>query len=433
MCFLFKVTLFGFYPYRQAIDSGLYRDDDRRWRLFQEMVNGLDYIHSQGLIHRDLKPGNIFLDSTDHVKIGDFGLATAAIKAKTTVDMISKIDVEETKDSVLTSRVGTTFYIAPEVTKATGKVNYTNKVDVYSLGVIFFEMIYHPLKTGMERVKVLSDLRKPEIKFPEDLPKVKRKSCTRLISWLLHHDPHSRPTTTDILKSPLLPPPTAEKQKFMETLGATLKNVRSSDYQEILNLVFRPSARPELEATFEVSHDVSSDYWHYWKNDYLQSLFVAVFKAHGGIWVPTSFYVPKGSFYNDKDNLVSLMACRGELVSAQYELRYPFARFVARSEIKFMRRYCIDRVQRASKVSGIHPKEAYECAFDIVCTKRELSESSARVMLVAHDIIQQIIQKKSQGVNIHIRIGHMNLVRVILSYCGIDEKLHPQVISQLKV
>ncbi|XP_071529690.1 eIF-2-alpha kinase GCN2 isoform X2 [Panulirus ornatus] len=417
---------------RQAINMGLYRDDDRMWRLFQEMVNGLDYIHSQGLIHRDLKPGNIFLDSTDRVKIGDFGLATAAIKAKTTVEMISKIDVEESKDSFLTGQVGTTLYIAPEVMNATGKVNYTKKVDVFSLGVIFFEMIYHPLTTGMERVKVLSDLRKPEIKFPEDLPKKRKESCTQLICWLLHHDPHSRPTTSDILKSPLLPPPTAEKQKFMETLGATLKNVRSSDYQEILNLVFKPSAQPELEATFEVSHAVSSDYWHYWKNDYLQSLFVAVFKAHGGIWVPTSFYTPKGSFYNDKDNLVSLMACRGELVSAQYELRYPFARFVARNEIKFMRRYCIDRVQRASKVSGIHPKEAYECAYDIVCAKRELSESSARVMLVAHDIIQQIIQRKSQGVYIHIRIGHMDLVHVILTYCGINEKQHPQVISQLK-
>lgn len=415
---------------RQAIDNGLYLDDDQRWRLFREMVNGLDYIHSQGLIHRDLKPGNVFLDSSDHVKIGDFGLATAAIKAKTTVGIISKSDVEESKDTFLTGQVGTTLYIAPEITKATGKVSYTNKVDIYSLGIIFFEMGYPPLTTGMERVKVLSDLRKPEIILPKDFPKQKTTSHCELIHLLLQQDPQARPSTTDILKSPLLPPPTAEEQKFVATLEARLQNVRSSDYQEILNLVFKPSAQPELEATFEVRHECSSDYWQYWKTDYLHSLITAIFKAHRAIWVPNSFYVPKGSFYTDKDNLVTLMASRGELVSAQYDLRYPFARFVARNDVMSLRRYCIDRVQRAYKVSGIHPKESFECAFDVVSSKRESSESSARVLLAAQDVIQQVIQRRSQDV--YIRLGHMDLVHVILMYCGIDEQLHPQVLSLLK-
>jgi translation initiation factor 2-alpha kinase 4 len=42
----------------------------------QEIIEGLVHIHTQGMIHRDLKPFNIFLDAQDHVKIGDFGLAT---------------------------------------------------------------------------------------------------------------------------------------------------------------------------------------------------------------------------------------------------------------------------------------------------------------------------------------------------------------------
>ncbi|XP_069986045.1 eIF-2-alpha kinase GCN2 isoform X2 [Penaeus vannamei] len=415
---------------RQAINEHLCMDSDRKWRLFRELVNGLDYIHSQGLIHRDLKPGNIFLDMDDHVKIGDFGLATAAIKAKTTAGVIPKMDVDDTKDSALTSQIGTTFYVAPEVNKSKGKVSYTNKVDIYSLGVIFFEMAHPPLTTGMERAKVLFNLRKPEIDIPEEFIVKKNANSVELIKWLLQHDPQQRPSTGDILKSHLLPPPTAEEQKFIQTLEDKLKNVRSSDYQEILNLVFKPCARPELEATFEVRHPVTSDYWQYWKHDYLHSLVTAVFKAHGGIWVPTTFYVPKGSFYNDKDNLVSLMSGRGELVSAQYELRYPFARFLARNEVKYIRRYCIDRVQRAFKVSGIHPKESYECAFDIACPKKDSVESSARVILVAHDIIQQIIQSRSE--NVLVRVGHLELVHAILFHCYVEEKFHPEVLCLLK-
>lgn len=64
---------------RTAIDNNLYEDEERVWRLFREIVEGLAHIHQQGMIHRDLKPVNIFLDSNDHVKIGDFGLATTNI------------------------------------------------------------------------------------------------------------------------------------------------------------------------------------------------------------------------------------------------------------------------------------------------------------------------------------------------------------------
>jgi translation initiation factor 2-alpha kinase 4 len=60
-----------------VIDSGGLSDDESRlWRMFREMVEGLAHIHQQGMIHRDLKPVNVFLDLHDHVKIGDFGLAT---------------------------------------------------------------------------------------------------------------------------------------------------------------------------------------------------------------------------------------------------------------------------------------------------------------------------------------------------------------------
>lgn len=66
---------------RTAIDDNLYEDTDRLWRLFREIAEGLSHIHQQGMIHRDLKPVNIFLDSHDQIKIGDFGLATTSFLA----------------------------------------------------------------------------------------------------------------------------------------------------------------------------------------------------------------------------------------------------------------------------------------------------------------------------------------------------------------
>ena len=64
---------------RQLIDSGQIQKQSNfelGWQLFREITEGLAHIHNNGMIHRDLKPGNIFLNSSGHIKIGDFGLAT---------------------------------------------------------------------------------------------------------------------------------------------------------------------------------------------------------------------------------------------------------------------------------------------------------------------------------------------------------------------
>lgn len=115
------------------------------------------------MIHRDLKPVNIFLDSNDRVKIGDFGLATAHpfIKGGAHIET----DVQKTcldnplTNESMTGKVGTALYVSPELGNAFSMTRYTQKVDLYSLGVIFFEMCYRPLKTTMERVKILGNLR----------------------------------------------------------------------------------------------------------------------------------------------------------------------------------------------------------------------------------------------------------------------------------
>lgn len=53
-------------------------DVDHAWHLFRQIVEGLAHVHSQGILHRDLTPSNIFFDVRNDIKIGDFGLGTVS-------------------------------------------------------------------------------------------------------------------------------------------------------------------------------------------------------------------------------------------------------------------------------------------------------------------------------------------------------------------
>ncbi len=104
------------------------------------------------------------MDSRDQVKIGDFGLATSHTAGQLDQSMVSLSIASEAKTSGdssnrMTGKVGTYLYAAPEIDGQATKVKISEKVDMYSLGIIFFEMCYKPLLTGMERVKVIGMLR----------------------------------------------------------------------------------------------------------------------------------------------------------------------------------------------------------------------------------------------------------------------------------
>lgn len=73
-----------------------------------------------------------------------------------------------TLHSSQTEEAGTHFYKAPELAEGPAKSVYTDKSDVYSFGIIFFEMNY-PLKTGMERIDVLTKLRSKNMQIPYNL------------------------------------------------------------------------------------------------------------------------------------------------------------------------------------------------------------------------------------------------------------------------
>lgn len=89
--------------------------------VIRDIALALDYAHEQGVIHRDVKPGNIILDKTGRAYLSDFGLA-----------LLSDIG---TQGEIL----GSPLYIAPE--QAISSANVVPQSDLYSLGVVLFEML----------------------------------------------------------------------------------------------------------------------------------------------------------------------------------------------------------------------------------------------------------------------------------------------------
>ena len=101
---------------------------DEALRIAGEIADGLDYAHEQGVVHRDIKPGNILL-SRGHASIADFGIAKA-------VDAASGEDATATATGLT---VGTPRYMSPE--QATGAAEIDGRSDVYALGCVLWEML----------------------------------------------------------------------------------------------------------------------------------------------------------------------------------------------------------------------------------------------------------------------------------------------------
>lgn len=130
--------------------------------LTKEMLQGVDFLHSNRVIHRDLKPQNLLVTHDGHIKLADFGLAK-------TYDF----------DMQLTSVVVTLWYRAPEVLLG---LPYATPVDIWSIACIIVELyslrpLFCGCSEGDQLSKIFRIIGKPsEKEWPEDNVSIKWKS-----------------------------------------------------------------------------------------------------------------------------------------------------------------------------------------------------------------------------------------------------------------
>ena len=224
-------------------------DEDCLLNWFEELACAIDYIHEQGVVHRDIKLGNVLLSSNGHVVLSDFGISRLfSERLRSDVNAVRTMVSEVCTGSHLV--MGTQGYIAPEVVRGEAA---TPAADSYSLGVMFVYLLtgiwYEP---GSKVFKLLETL---EYRWIDVLPR------------LLAENPADRPTNLKELAASLrrdvvavpekaegrdVPPVRTRKRGFVFVLIGAVVLVAAAVGFFVFSRRSAPKATNDFDAAFGV-------------------------------------------------------------------------------------------------------------------------------------------------------------------------------------
>lgn len=152
--------------------------------LLRRTLEGLNYLHSRGIVHRDIKSDNILINSEGDIKLADFGYATQLTKQK--------------RGTV--SQVGTFCWMAPELINL--KKNYNHKVDIWSFGIFAMEVADgEPPYINEKQAKILFNI---VTKDPPPINDRYSSDFKDFVSQCLIKDPVKRPSAETLLEHPFM-------------------------------------------------------------------------------------------------------------------------------------------------------------------------------------------------------------------------------------
>ncbi|KAL8520533.1 hypothetical protein ACS0TY_011164 [Phlomoides rotata] len=221
--------------------------------ILKETLKALEYLHQHGHIHRDVKAGNILMDSDGEVKLADFGVSAS---------MFDRGDRQRSRNTF----VGTPCWMAPEVLQpGTG---YDFKADIWSFGITALELAhghapfskYPPMKVLLMTIQNAP----PGLDYDRD--KRFSKSFKEMVAMCLVKDQTKRPTAEKLLKHSFFKsakPPQLSVKKLFVDLPPLWKRVKDLQLKDAAQLALKkmPSAEQEAISQSEYQRGVSA--WNF--------------------------------------------------------------------------------------------------------------------------------------------------------------------------